>query len=102
MEGVIVSDGTNADLSFYCKAYRFGELKRFRGFHEELLVDQDARSLSDDDVVFVHPNFCVTRSVFLPRRIERTASPEWIEFCKQELKFEIPADIAETMQHQPE
>jgi len=92
-----VSDGTNADLSFYCKAYRFGELKRFRGFDAGLVVDDDAGSLGDDDVVFVHPNFCVTHSVFLPRRIERTASPEWIEFCKQELKFEIPADIAATM-----
>jgi len=97
-----MSEGANADLSFYCKAYRFGELRRFHGFPTELLVDQDARTLTDDDVVFLHPNFCVTRSVFLPRRIERTASSEWIEFCKQQLKFEIPPDLAETTPYLPE
>jgi len=96
-----MTEAANADLSFYCKAYRFGDLRRFRGFHAGLLVDDDAGVLTDDDVVFVHPNFCVTRSVFLPRRIERTASPDWIEFCKQELKFEIPAEIAATTQHWP-
>jgi hypothetical protein len=95
--GVAVSDATNADLSFYCKAYRFAELKRFQGFHDELLVDQNAGSVGDDDIVFVHANYCVTRSVFLPRRIERTPTPDWIEFCQQELKFQIPVDIAEAL-----
>jgi hypothetical protein len=91
-----VSDGTNAELSFYCKAYRLAELKRFRGFNQSLLVDQDSGDLSDDDIVFMHPNYCVTRSVFLPRQVDTRPSAEWIEFCRQDLKFQIPADIADS------
>jgi hypothetical protein len=92
-----VSDGTNADLSLYCKAYQLAELKRFSGFRDELLVDEDAGALADEDIVFVHPNYCVTRSVFLPRRIDARPSDEWIAFCRQELKFQIPTDIADSL-----
>jgi hypothetical protein len=92
-----VIDGDGAELSFYCKAYRLADLKRFREFNDELLVDRSANGLKDDDIVFVHPNFCVTHSVFLPRRIERMPSAEWIEFCKHDLQFRVPEDIAEAV-----
>ncbi|MGA8499289.1 MAG: hypothetical protein WB764_27670 [Xanthobacteraceae bacterium] len=92
-----MTDANDAELSFYCKAYRLADLKRFREFNDELLVDRSADGLKDDDIVFVHPNFCVTHSVFLPRRIERMPTAEWIDFCKSQLQFRVPEDIAEAM-----
>jgi hypothetical protein len=93
----IVAGANDAELSFYCKAYRLADLKRFREFSDDLLVDRSANGLKGDDIVFVHPNFCVTHAVFLPRRIERLPSAAWIEFCKHDLQFQVPEDIADAV-----
>lgn len=67
----MAAEANDSELSCYCKAYLLADLRRFRKFSDELLADRSANDLKADGIVFVHPNCCVTQSLFVPRRIER-------------------------------
>ena len=89
-----MSQDAPAELSFYCKAYHLRDLKRFPGYREDQVLGGEGESLSDDDVVFIHPDYSVTRSVFRHAHSHQTPDADWRAFCSNELGFRIPDDLA--------
>ncbi|HEX7332373.1 MAG TPA: ankyrin repeat domain-containing protein [Pyrinomonadaceae bacterium] len=78
-------DSTSRD---YARAYLLGELRKFSGWREDL------RELSDDDVVFLQQDFTVTELIWPGENvIFNRVTPEWIDFCTQELQFKVPDDF---------
>lgn len=79
----------------YCKSYPLGELRRFSGWSAG--AQPEERDLPDETTVFLCDEFTVLIS---PVGIEKDTrlfvedSPEWREFCRTTLKFEIPDDLA--------
>lgn len=87
----------------YARAYLLGELRKFRDWREERInwketipADENGKSreLSDDDVVFVHDDFTVTQLIWPGENvIVNQTTPEWVDFCTQELQFKVPDDF---------
>lgn len=91
-------------LGKYCKAYPVSRLREFSGWSENagkarnqsLQVDGREefapRGLDQSDFLYLQENFVVTDGIFLDENIifDRV-TPEWIDFCKNRLKFELPA-----------
>jgi Ankyrin repeats (3 copies) len=91
----------------YCKAYHLKTLRQFPTWSESKInwkkktngngVDEKGDGdevLSDDDVVFIHQDFTVTRSMWLNEDvIFNQVTPEWEEFCANVLEFKVPDDI---------
>jgi hypothetical protein len=88
----------------YCKAYSIKKLRAFSGWTEkaenarkekhkgadgnEIAV---TRTLTADDYLYVQENYLVTDGIFKDENvIFDQVTPEWIEYCQQTLKFEIP------------
>jgi hypothetical protein len=99
----------NADSSprNYAKGYLLGELRKFSGWREEKIMvaseeNGNSRELSDRDVVFLHQDFTVTQLMWPGENlIFNQNTPEWREFCSQQLQFKVPDDfdlIASTQQ----
>jgi hypothetical protein len=52
---------------------------------------QVPRELSDSDLFYLQEDFVVTDDIFIDENIVfANVTPEWIEFCKNKLKFEVP------------
>ncbi|MGA9771713.1 MAG: ankyrin repeat domain-containing protein [Blastocatellia bacterium] len=91
----------------YCKAYHLSDLRRFSAFTESKInwtkkeekVDQNngnggQSEFSDDDIVFIHQDFTVTRSMWENEDvIFNQVSPEWRDFCARDLGFKVPDDL---------
>ena len=88
----------------YCKAYRLSELRRYPAFTESKTEKQATRDqsngsaeqseLSADDIVFIHQDFTVARSMWEHEDvIFDQVTPEWIDFCSRELSFKVPDDL---------
>ncbi len=92
-----------ANMGRYCKAY---SIKRFRQFSdwsenlqnlrketkqvngEEIVT---TREIQDDDFFYLQENLVVTDGIFLDENIIfSSTTSNWEEFCRNELKFEIP------------
>jgi uncharacterized protein len=99
------ANGTNGDSTSrdYARAYSLGELRKFSDWREEKInwketvpADENgnSRELSDDDVVFLQQDFTVTELIWPGENVifNRT-TPEWIDFCTQELQFKVPDDF---------
>ena len=87
----------------YCKAYPIARLREFENWSENAdnarcdtnIVDgeeQEAvRELKDDDHLYVQEDYTVTDGIFKQEHvIYDQVTPEWIEFCKTKLEFEVP------------
>lgn len=87
----------------YCKAYPITRLREFPGWtenpknarREQKMVEgrevEGPRLLTDDDFLYLQEDFTVTDGIFLEENvIFDGVSPDWIEFCKTTLKFEVP------------
>jgi len=73
----------------YARAYLLGDLRKFSDWREE-----KSNELSDDDVVFLQEDFTVTQLIWPGENvIFNQSTPEWIEFCTQELKLKVPDDF---------
>jgi uncharacterized protein len=93
----------DSSLTNYARAYLLGDLRKFGGWREEKInwkeaipTDENGHSheLADDDVVFLHQDFTVTQLVWPGENvIFNQVSPEWQEFCAQELEFKVPTDF---------
>lgn len=100
-----MSEDASGELSFYCKAYPLRDVKRFAHYRDDLVLGHDGeslgdgQSLSDDDVVFIHPDYSVTRSVFHPKNPRQTPDTEWVAFCSNELGFRVPDDLVSIQAH---
>jgi len=54
--------------------------------------------LKDTDYLFLHDSFVVTNGIFEDKNIVfDQVTPEWKQFCRTELHFNIPDD--ETVRH---
>ena len=87
----------------YCKAYPLKRLREYDKWTEHTQnvrkekreVDgkevEIQRELKDSDFLYLQENFIVTDDIFIDENIIFTdITPEWIDFCKDALKFEIP------------
>jgi hypothetical protein len=79
----------------YCKAYMIPTLREFSGWQENSQnarkENDTPRQLTDTDFLYLQENFVVTDGIFLDENvIFDEVTPEWTDFCKKVLKFEIP------------
>jgi uncharacterized protein len=90
----------------YCRAYYLGQLRKFDGWSEGRINwteesstlggnhKPEAIPLTDEDVVYLHQDFTVTKSMWHDESvIANQVTPEWEEFCKRELQFAVPEDL---------
>lgn len=87
----------------YCKAYPITRFRDYPGWTEkaenvrkeikivngkEVEID---RVLTDKDHLYLQENYVVTDGIFKDENIIfDNVTPEWIEYCKNTLNFEIP------------
>jgi hypothetical protein len=87
----------------YCKAYQIHRFKDFNGWPSDLRIltkekqeidgaeVEVERALGDDDHLYLQENMVVTKGIFIDEDIVfDDVSPEWQEFCKARLRFEVP------------
>jgi ankyrin repeat protein len=99
------ANGANGDSTSrdYARAYLLGELRKFSDWREEKInwketvpaaENGNSRELSDDDVVFLQQDFTVTELIWPGENvIFNRITPEWVDFCTQELQFKVPDDF---------
>jgi hypothetical protein len=93
-----------ATMGKYCKAYPIKRLREFSawtekaenarsiGENESGEKSSEPRRLTDEDYLFVQEDFRVTDGIFVDENIIfDDVSPEWIEYCRNTLGFEMPA-----------
>jgi hypothetical protein len=92
-----------AKVGRYLKAYPMARFREFGGWAENAQNARQEnhdgggpeaaapRQLTDSDFLYLQENYTVTDGIFLDQNIifDRV-TPEWIEFCENALKFEIP------------
>jgi hypothetical protein len=72
----------------YCTAYHLGDLRRYSGWAT------DVQDLKDDDVVFLHQDYTVTKSMWVGEDvIFNNVTAEWKDFCDNELHFVVPDSL---------
>lgn len=79
----------------YCKAYMLPSFREFSGWKENSenarRENESPRQLTDADFLYLQENFVVTDGIFIDENvIFDGVTPEWIAFCKNTLKFEVP------------
>ena len=92
-----------AKMGRYCKAYTLGALRKFGGWTDKRESASSERAqpeekqakanpeFTDSDIVYVQENVVVTDGIFIDEGvIFDQVTPEWVEFCKNDLKFEVP------------
>jgi ankyrin repeat protein len=71
----------------YCTAYQVGELRRYPSWTE-------TQQLADEDVVFLHQDYTVTKSIWAGEDvIFDSVTDEWKNFCNNELRFAVPDSL---------
>lgn len=93
-----------ATMGAYCKAYHAQTLRGFGGWKENTqnlrkeTREEDGREvtvereLADEDILYLQENFVVTDGIFMDENVVYDeVTPEWMDFCKNTLKFEVPA-----------
>lgn len=88
-------------LGRYCKAYKLGELRASpdfaRTWTEKVVSESKGGAddgLTDSSIVFLQEDFSVTAGIFYGERIiyDGTSEP-WKNYCRDQLKFSVPADL---------
>ena len=78
-------DATDSSDRKYCTAYHLGDLRRYPSWSSE------AQDLSDDDVVFLHQDYTVTKSIWAGEDVVfNNVTDQWKEFCNTQLQFAVP------------
>ncbi len=68
----------------YCKAYPIARFREYKGWAEK------AENVKKDHL-YLQENYVVTDGIFMDERVVfDDVTPEWIDFCKNTLKFEVP------------
>ena len=82
----------------YCKAYEIEKLMAFHGWAENVKnvkapaseQGETANKQAPADFYYLQENFTATDGIFLDENVVFDAvTPEWIEFCRNTLKFEV-------------
>ncbi|HSE18780.1 MAG TPA: ankyrin repeat domain-containing protein [Pyrinomonadaceae bacterium] len=72
----------------YCSAFHLKDLRRYPAWTE------NENQLNGDDVVFLHEDYSVTRSIWANEDVVfNKVTEEWKNFCNSELKFAVPDDL---------
>ena len=81
-------------MGHYCKAYQLAELRRFPAWTETELAGD--RGLADDTIVYLWDDLTVVVNPVVPESgtLWEAVTPDWERFCRDELKFEIPEELA--------
>jgi hypothetical protein len=92
-----------AKMGNYCKAYPISRFRAFNGWTEpsgdggndaqnlDVAEASPSTGLSDTGHLFLQEDFTVTDGIFMDENVVfANITPEWIEFCKNDLQFEIP------------
>jgi hypothetical protein len=89
-----------ADSQAYCKAYYVRDLRRYPYWAEGASAASNVKngeaksSLGDNDIVYLHHDFTVTRSMWKDQDvIFSNTSAEWQGYCRNTLQFAVPGDI---------
>lgn len=90
----------------YFASYQLGELRRYPAWAENKLGVREASpvaaggqapdggGLSDDDVVFLHQDYVVTKSIWHDEDvIFNEVTEQWKDYCRNELQFAVPDDL---------
>jgi hypothetical protein len=90
----------------YCKAYSVNRFRQFEKWVESESSVSDTKEagihlepssealLDEHKYLFIHENLIVTRGIFTDEKIVfDQITPEWENFCRNELKFEVPAEF---------
>lgn len=81
--------GAKIPERLYCKAYLIETLRKFPDWSEK------PSSLDDDTIVYVHSDFSVTLGIWQHEDVVfQSSSPAWETFCRDELAFSVPTDLA--------
>ena len=83
----------------YCKAYPIQRFRAFDKWSEKVPVNEvvtpgngDTSSEPMENFLYLHDTYVVTDGIFSDEKVVfDEVTPEWIEFCKNELKMEPPA-----------
>jgi hypothetical protein len=93
-----------ATMGKYCKAYSIHKLRAFSGWTEKAenarqekqkgadgKETEVTRTLTAEDYLYVQENYVVTDGIFKDEHIIfDQVTPEWMDYCRHTLKFEIP------------
>ena len=84
-------------MGSYCKAYsisRFREYQRWAEKTENFQLEKEAPADSqstEKSHLYLQENYIVTDGIFLDENIIfDDVTPEWMDFCKITLNFEVP------------
>jgi hypothetical protein len=78
-------------MPIYCRAYRLQQLTPFPGWAPGSGSLEDANA---EQLLFLWEDLTVTRSCFDQSDVVfNQVTPEWREFCKSVLQFEVPEDL---------
>jgi hypothetical protein len=88
----------------YCTAYHLGQLRGYPAWTEnklgaadggkEAAGDQTAEELADSDVVFLHQDYKVTKSIWSGEDvIFDNVTQQWKDYCNTELRFAVPDSL---------
>lgn len=71
----------------YCKAYEIEKLMEFPGWAENV---KNTNGQASGGFYYLQENFTATDGIFLDENVVFDAvTPEWVEFCRDTLKFEV-------------
>jgi len=91
-----------ATMGKYCKAYPIERFRQFSGWTENSENARKEKRQADggeaevprdlNDHLYLQENYTVTDGIFIDQNvIFESVAPEWVNYCKETLKFEIPA-----------
>lgn len=77
----------------YCTAYHLGDLRRYSEWSENKL-NPESQELADTDVVFLHQDYKVTKSMWADEDvIFDKVTDQWKDFCNTQLRFIVPDSL---------
>ena len=77
----------------YCTAYHLGDLRRYSEWSENKL-NPESQELADTDVVFLHQDYKVTKSMWADEDvIFDKVTDQWKDFCNTQLRFVVPDSL---------
>src|SRR5258708_5508722 len=88
-----------SNMGRYCKAYMIPRFREFSEWQENSAnakqENDEPRPLTPDDFLFLQENLVVTDGIFMDENvIFDNVTPQWIDFCKNTLQFEVPEYVA--------
>jgi len=75
----------------YCKAYAVERFNEFPGWGETSSAPAAKEGEEPAKYLYLHQDYTVTDGIFMGENVVyQDVTPEWTEFCKNVLKFEVP------------